>query len=114
MLSSFRLISCLALLMLTGCNTIPTKYIETQIDINAPPEVVWKILVDTPNYSEWNPYHREVLGSPALGEHLTVMIHKPNGNRLTLQPQVTRHIENRLLAWGGGIPPCLPENMFSN
>lgn len=79
------------------------KYIETHIDIDARPAVVWEILADIDSYPEWNPYHVEVQGELQLGSPLVVRIHKPNGTRLQIEPDVMRVLPLQELTWGGGI-----------
>jgi hypothetical protein len=91
------------LLGLSGCARLPGKQIDTRIDIAARPQVVWDILVDNPRYPEWNPYHVRVEGELALGRRLSLELHKPNGERVEIEPRVLRLDPGRVLVWGGGI-----------
>ena len=34
---------------------MPSFMIDTNVDIDAPKEAVWDVLIDFPSYSEWNP-----------------------------------------------------------
>jgi hypothetical protein len=86
-----------------GCAAIPSKHIHTEIDIAAPPEKVWTILADNTRYPEWNPYHVRVEGTLAVGSRLDVELHKPNGERVHIEPHVIRLTPDEELTWGGGI-----------
>ncbi|MEQ8352917.1 MAG: SRPBCC domain-containing protein [Leptospiraceae bacterium] len=83
----------------SGC-----KSIHTELEMQATPEAIWAVLLQNDKYGEWNPYHVRVDGALQTGNTIEVEIHKPNGNQITLQPEVIRMIKNRELTWGGGIP----------
>jgi uncharacterized protein YndB with AHSA1/START domain len=38
------------------------RHIQHQIDIDAPPAVVWEQLADTAVYADWNPFVRRLSG----------------------------------------------------
>jgi len=82
---------------------IPEKKIYTEIDIAAPVEKVWDVLVDNESYPSWNPYHVKVEGTLGLGTKLNVEIHKPNGQKVEIEPYVMELEKNKKLTWGGGI-----------
>jgi hypothetical protein len=42
---------------------MPSIMIDTNVDIDAPKEAVWGVLIDVPRYSEWNPSMR-IDGTP--------------------------------------------------
>ncbi|MCB1760420.1 MAG: SRPBCC domain-containing protein [Gammaproteobacteria bacterium] len=90
-------------LSFAGCVAVPAKNIHTSIDIDAPKDKVWAVLVDNSAYPEWNPYHVEVNGKIAIGEELGVVINKPNGETVKIQPHVMRLERLTELTWGGGI-----------
>lgn len=89
--------------VLSACSILPEKRVFTQIEINASSKDIWNVLVDTDHYSEWNPYHVKVQGKLKEGETLEVDIHKPNGNRINIHPQVIEVLPEKRLIWGGGI-----------
>ena len=91
----------LAFLSALGVNAC--KSIHTELPISAPPEEVWQVITDTERYPEWNPYHVQVRGQLREGETIQVEIEKPNGNHVSLEPEVLRVRENQELTWGGGI-----------
>jgi hypothetical protein len=92
-----------SLSMFSGCGAIPEKKIYTAIDIEAPIEDVWSILVDNAAYPEWNPYHVKVEGNMRVGAVLDVEINKPNGKTVRIEPHVMRLHPPGELTWGGGI-----------
>ncbi|MCP5493700.1 MAG: SRPBCC domain-containing protein [Leptospiraceae bacterium] len=79
------------------------KSIHTELFIKANPEKVWEVITNAEGYSTWNPYHVEVKGKIKPGEKIQVKIHKPNGNKITLNPKIMSFEKNRLLSWGGGV-----------
>lgn len=83
--------------------SMPRMDIMTTIDIDAPVETVWSILVDNTAYPVWNPYHVAVVGNMALDETLDVEIHKPNGEIVHIKPRVMRIEPLQELTWGGGV-----------
>jgi hypothetical protein len=93
----------IAALIASGCSALPEKRIHTAIEIGAPAERVWSILVDNEAYPDWNPYHVSVRGRMQVGEKLEVRINKPNGERVEIEPRVMRIQPYRELTWGGGV-----------
>lgn len=89
--------------LLSGCGAIPEKKIFTSIDIDAPSDLVWNMLIDNKRYPEWNPYHVQVNGMMAEGAKLDLLLHKPNGETVEIEPHVMRIVPKQELTWGGGI-----------
>lgn len=90
-------------MILGGCSALPEKKIHTAIDIDAPAERVWDILLDNTTYPDWNPYHVAVTGTLTPGNTLELEIHKPNGETVNIRPSVLRVESHKELTWGGGI-----------
>ena len=80
--------------------------LRTSIDIDAPPRVVWDVLVDLDAYAEWNPFIVSSSGSVAVGERLTNRMEPPGGRGLTFKPVVTEVADQQVLEWLGrlGVP----------
>lgn len=53
--------------------------IHTELEINAPAEEVWKVLVDFPQYGEWNPVITSIDGAPYVGEKISFKIRAAPG-----------------------------------
>ncbi|SDR20015.1 SRPBCC domain-containing protein [Natronobacterium texcoconense] len=82
------------------------NHIELFAEIDAPPAVVWEVLLEFDSYPEWNPFVRAIEGVPVEGERLRVRIRPPGSRAVTFRPKVTAIEENRRFVWQGrlGIP----------
>ncbi|AFM11681.1 Polyketide cyclase/dehydrase [Turneriella parva DSM 21527] len=85
-----------ALVMLMHC-----KSIETKIEIEAPPEVVWAEFSDFDKYGEWNPFLR-VSGEMKPGSKLAVAFHRSGDDWFKMNPTVLE-ASNRHLIWRGRL-----------
>ena len=79
------------------------KTLYNEIDIDAPPEVVWDVLLDFGRYSEWNPFIVEVLGTGEPGAKLRARLSPPGGRVVTVKPTVTEVVAPRTLEWLGRL-----------
>ena len=75
--------------------------LRTGIEINAPAESVWAALLDFSNYPKWNPFVREISGTPTVGSALSVHIKPEGGMGAKLTPMVVKVDENKIFAWKG-------------
>lgn len=80
--------------------------LHTEIDIAAPPEVVWNVLTDLDSYADWNPFVTRAEGSVAVGARLLVHLAPPGGRPATFRPTVTVVEPDRTFEWLGrlGVP----------
>jgi len=83
---------------------LPRVRLRTEIDINASPEQIWRVLTDFSAYGEWNPFLRSVTGEPVVGGKLKVMIVGPGGAQVPIRPQVLTFDAPRELSWRGELP----------
>jgi len=72
--------------------------ITTQIEINAPAEKVWAILVDFPNYEAWNPLTVKVKGEAKVDEVVKLHV-QLGGQRMVRSHVISRVDENEALCW---------------
>jgi hypothetical protein len=79
------------------------KEIQTQIEIAAPAETVWRVLTDFAAYPEWNPFVRRAAGEVSVGSRLNVFIEPPGGKGMTFRPIVLAAQPNRELRWRGRL-----------
>jgi hypothetical protein len=79
------------------------KQLHTEIDVEAPAERVWEVLMDFASYPQWNPFIRNISGLPAPGERLEVRLEPPGGRGMTFKPQVLNAEPNRQLRWLGRL-----------
>jgi hypothetical protein len=77
--------------------------IETQIEINAPAERVWPLLMDFPLYLRWNPFIRSIDGNPVVGQSLNVLIQPPGSSAMRFRPTVLKVEPNREFRWKGKL-----------
>lgn len=71
------------------------------VEIAAPAELVWSILVDLPSYPQWNPYTVKVESSLRLGEPVNLFLPNPAqpGELLHVVEHLADFEPHRLLAW---------------
>ncbi|ELY93804.1 polyketide cyclase/dehydrase [Natrialba hulunbeirensis JCM 10989] len=79
------------------------KQIEVFEEIDAPPDVVWDVLLEFERYPEWNPFVQSIEGTPVEGEQLRVRIQPPGGRGMTFKPAIVALEEGRRLAWFGRL-----------
>ena len=77
------------------------KEIHTQIDIKASAERAWQVLIDFNNYSQWNPFIRQINGAPKVGTKLEIHLHTASGKRRIYKPTVTKLEPYHELCWFG-------------
>jgi hypothetical protein len=80
-----------------------TKRIATAIDIDAPADAIWRVLVDFPAYPEWNPFIRRIAGEAKVGARLEVTAQPANRKPMTFRPTVRVADPDRELRWLGRV-----------
>ena len=75
--------------------------IRTQIDIAAPPAVVWAVLTGFAGYHGWNPMVTAAEGSAAEGSIATLHYRSSIGLPLRFRVRITRFEAERELRWIG-------------
>ncbi|MCC3774214.1 SRPBCC domain-containing protein [Streptomyces sp. UNOB3_S3] len=80
------------------------RSIETFVNIDAPLETVWDVIVDFDRYGEWNPFILEARGKAEAGRKLWLRMQRPAKPREEVHtPTVTVVEKNRHLQWSGVI-----------
>jgi hypothetical protein len=87
--------------IVSATSTDSMDRIETSIDIHAPPDVVWDVLLDVECYDEWNPF-MDIEDRPVVGEHITVHLTPPGKPTTTFTPEVLV-ADGRELRWRGKL-----------
>jgi hypothetical protein len=77
------------------------KEFVTSVEVDAPVETVWDVLVDFESYPEWNPRTR-ITGTPAEGERLVVAPGPDAEGMPTFRPRVLR-ADGAELRWLGHL-----------
>lgn len=77
------------------------RNIESSIDIDAPPEKVWSILMDFDAYPDWNPFITRIKGEQALGGKIEAYLSLSESKGMTFKPTVKVFDEGTELTWLG-------------
>jgi len=83
-----------------------SKELVSSMDIAAPAERVWEVLVDFAAFPAWNPFITQAEGRLKVGGRLTLRMQPVGGSAVTLRPTVVEVVEARRLRWRGrvGVP----------
>jgi hypothetical protein len=77
------------------------KEIRTEIDIKASPDKAWGVLTDFNSFPQWNPFIRQIDGSPSFGTKLKIHLNTSSGKSRTYRPTVTKVEPPHELRWYG-------------
>ncbi|GHV16500.1 hypothetical protein FACS189425_00890 [Clostridia bacterium] len=77
------------------------KQIETEIQISATPNIVWRILTDFSSYPNWNPFIQWIKGEVKEQNHISIRIVPTGSKGMTFNPTVLSVIENKKIKWLG-------------
>jgi hypothetical protein len=89
------------------------KEIRSEVEVDAPADRVWGVLVDFENYGSWNPFIYEVLGELQLGKKIRISLRTPSGKERTYKPIITKVESGRELRWVGKGVLLAGEHVFS-
>lgn len=78
------------------------KRYHAETTIDAPPERVWAVLVDTAHWPEWDPYCEKIEGQVALGAKVKAFTKLSPGRGFAVK--VSELDEPRQMVWSGGMP----------
>ena len=65
-----------------------TYQIETLIEIQTTPDVVWKHLMGFNSYPDWNPFIKHINGSPTVGTKLEITVQPVGGQAMSFEPRI--------------------------
>lgn len=82
------------------------KRLITEIEIDAKPEDVWKVLSDIEAFDEWNPFIVEGSGQAVEGSRLRLSMGTSDRRQMTIRPTVTVAEPNKTLEWLGHLGPA--------
>ena len=86
--------------------------IETKIEIAAPPDKVWRILVNIEDWQNWSPIIKRSKGKAEVGEALDItMVGGVDGEGPQYSPVITQLDAPRTLRWRAHM---ISEFMFTN
>ena len=79
------------------------RELNTNVEINAPAEIVWDVLTDFSAYPAWNPFIREAEGEIRVGARLRIHLHPPGGKPMTFRPVVQQVEPPHAFRWRGRL-----------
>ncbi|GAA3544088.1 SRPBCC domain-containing protein [Kribbella ginsengisoli] len=82
-----------------------TTVLHTEIEIDATPDEVWKVLADRAAYPDWNPFIISSTGDLKTGAKITNILKDTNGDETTFTPELLAVDPGKELRWIGKIPP---------
>ncbi|WP_037495898.1 SRPBCC domain-containing protein [Sphingobacterium deserti] len=77
--------------------------IELEITINATMVDVWAVFSDFKAYSDWSPTLHFIASAPEVGKKVAVLLHQPDGKKMTMHPKVLRLSAGKELRWLGRV-----------
>jgi hypothetical protein len=86
-----------------GCAAPDGHMLRTQVDIDAPAEVVWQVLVDFEGHADWDPFFSHLEGDLQEGSTLDIVIGDPADGGMAFQPEVLHVEEAREPRWIGHL-----------
>ena len=102
-LTTTAAIAATALVAAFGIGQITGPSIETEIEIEASADAVWKELANTEAYADWNPFVRRISGNLEAGEYLQVTVGADGNSPMDFTPEVLVADENEELRWVGRL-----------
>jgi hypothetical protein len=79
---------------------VVARTIHTSIEIDAPADRVWDILINFDDHPKWNPFIPRIQGQAVKGSQLKVFF-KISGNRRMFRPKVINCEPRREFRWKG-------------
>ena len=80
-----------------------SKELASAIDIEAPAQKVWELLVDFAAYPTWNPFITRAEGPIEVGGRLTLRMQPVGGSAVMLRPTVVEVVDGHRLRWRGRV-----------
>jgi hypothetical protein len=77
--------------------------LHTEIEVDATPAQVWKVLADRSAYPEWNPFIISSTGDLTAGARITNVLRDTEGKETAFSPELLVVEPNKELRWIGKI-----------
>lgn len=77
----------------------PSRTAATDTVIDAPRELVWRLLMDFDSYPEWNPFMQSVAGRAAVGRTLHIRLTPPGADEQDVEGKIFVFRPPRKLRW---------------
>lgn len=85
------------------------KRFHADIEIDASPDAVWAVLIDTAAWPIFDPYSERIDGQIGLGETITAFSKLAPGHAFPLE--ITTFDRSQAMAWTGGMPLGMLKNV---
>lgn len=82
------------------------KEVRSEIEIDAPPSLVWQVLTDFGAFPEWNPFVKHIEGELVAGKLLTIVLKPGPFAERTVRTRVLCVDPGQSLIWR--VPPHIP------
>ena len=92
-----------AVVLLIAAAVFSNKTYKVERVINASPDAVWDVLMDTASYGDWNPVFIKVVGSYEQGGTVQNTFQAPSGETFDVNNRVTEVVPQKLLRQKGGM-----------
>jgi hypothetical protein len=79
------------------------KEIYTEVEINAPAQNVWEVLIALDQYPDWNPFIKEISGDVSEGSQLNVTIYPVDGRPMSFKPTLLKVEASQEMRWIGRL-----------
>lgn len=77
--------------------------LRTEVEINAPPSAVWRVLTDRASYHEWNPFITSFEGTLEEGARVNIVVSPPDAGDFRFRPRLLKVEPNEELRWRGHV-----------
>ena len=91
--------SLLFILWLTG-----RKSVHHEVNIQASPETVWKVITDMDQYPQWNPVMRLLEGKVEQGNQVKYLLTQDEDTQIEIRATIAQLIPEQLMRNTGGNP----------
>jgi len=82
-------------------NQFVTRSIKSEISINESVDKVWNVFMDHKEYSNWNPFIRQISGPMEVGKILSVTIGAEGNKPMDFTPIILVNETNKEFRWVG-------------
>ena len=100
----FALYAAIIILVLLAFSALSHKTYKVERVIEAPPQAVWAVLMDTAAYSDWNPVFVKVVGDYVEGGSVINTFKDPSGTEFEVTNKVKQLVPQEQLRQQGGVP----------
>ena len=101
------IVAAALLVVLILAVVLPRKSVRAEVVVDATPDEVWSVIMDTASYAEWNPILVSVDGTFAEGAELTIGMKTADGRVTPVSARVERLVPARHLNQTGGMTGIL-------